>query len=299
MFLPLHNVTLDEISSNILSEKDIKLSVLRLDKIDEVVSGNKLFKLQYFIAQCLQSTHKTIVTFGGAFSNHLVATASLCKAYNIKCIGIVRGEEPAIWSPTLNHCKRLGMELQFISRNTYKNVTKDDHIKSLINNFENCTIIPEGGFAAEGARGASLIMDLITNNNPTHICTCVGTATTLAGLLQNNVTNAEIIAVPAIKNMIDIEERILELTKKKYNFTIFNEYHFGGYAKFNDSLINFMNTFYLENQIPTDFVYTAKMFYGILDKIETGFFKKGSNIICLHTGGLQGNQSLATGVLNF
>jgi 1-aminocyclopropane-1-carboxylate deaminase len=296
MHLPISNITLDKIESDLLSQKEITLSILRLDKIHTDVSGNKLFKLHFFIEECLQSTHKTILTFGGAYSNHLVATAFLCKENNIKCIGIVRGEAPTIFSHTLLRCQELGMQIHFLSRITYKSMAVDS---SLEDKYGPCIIVPEGGYETDGAKGASLIMDVLKDKSPSHICTCVGTATTLAGLLMNNKKNADIIAVPAIKNMTDLNERVQFLTKANYNLTIFGDYHFGGYAKYDEKLIQFMNAFYTAHQIPTDFVYTAKMLYAIMDKIENDYFKKGSNIICLHTGGLQGNNSLPKGTLLF
>jgi 1-aminocyclopropane-1-carboxylate deaminase len=297
MFLPINNISFDKLESNFLSEKGVSVTMLRLDKIHDEVSGNKLFKLHYFIETCLQTAHKTMLTFGGAFSNHLVATAFLCKEKGIKCIGVIRGEEPAILSHTLLRCKALGMQLHFISRNDYKNIGNTD---ALINTFGNCTIVPEGGYGMDGAKGAALIMDIIKKENASHICTCVGTATTLAGLLLNN-SSAKTIAVPVIKNMVDINDRLLQLTGSRYgdNLTIFGDYHFGGYAKYNTELIAFMNTFYTKYTIPTDFVYTAKMMFAIFDKIKEGYFPKGSSIICLHTGGLQGNASLPNGMLIF
>jgi 1-aminocyclopropane-1-carboxylate deaminase len=297
LFLPTNTISFDKLESDFLSEKGVFVTVLRLDKIHEEVSGNKLYKLHYFLEACLQTTHKTMLTFGGAFSNHLIATAFLCKEKGIRSIGIVRGEEPTKLSHTLLRCKALGMHLHFISRNDYKNIDDTDSLK---NTFGNCVIVPEGGYGIDGARGAALIMDIIKKENASHICTCVGTATTLAGLLLNN-SSAQIIAVPVIKNMIDIHERIQQLTGSTYedNLVVFGDYHFGGYAKYNDELLQFMNNFYNDYNIPTDFVYTAKMMYAIFDKIENGYFKKGSKIICLHTGGLQGNKSLAKDNLIF
>jgi 1-aminocyclopropane-1-carboxylate deaminase len=301
MFLPTDTISFDKLESDFLSDKDLSIAVVRLDKIHDEVSGNKLFKLHYFVADCLQTFHKTMLTFGGAFSNHLVATAFLCKEKGIKCIGIVRGEEPEELSHTLLRCKELGMQLQFISRDAYKNIDDNEAIKDLQTTFGECTIVPEGGYSNEGAKGASLIMDIVKNEKYSHISTCVGTATTLSGLLMNNEKNAEIIAVPVIKNMTDIPDRIKQLTGNSYSNTlsIFGDYHFGGYAKYNAELIAFMNAFYSEYAIPTDFVYTAKMMFAILNKIKNGYFPKGSNIACLHTGGLQGNASLPTGTLIF
>jgi 1-aminocyclopropane-1-carboxylate deaminase len=301
MFLSTHNISFDKLESNFLTESGVSVTVLRLDKIHDEVSGNKLFKLHYFVEACLQTTHKTILTFGGAFSNHLLATAFLCKEKGIKCIGIVRGEEPKALSHTLLKCKELGMHVHFISRAYYKNIEESETIKNLQNTFGECTIVPEGGYSNEGAKGASLIMNFLKNKKISHVCTCVGTATTLAGLLMNNENNSTIIAIPVIKNMIDIEERIGKLTSDSYenNLSIFSDYHFGGYAKYNKELIHFMNQFYTDYIIPTDFVYTAKMMYAIIDQIKNEYFSKGSNIVCLHTGGLQGNASLPTGTLIF
>ncbi len=301
MFLSTDTISFDKLESDFLSKNGVSVTVLRLDKIHNEVSGNKLFKLHYFVEACLQTEHKTMLTFGGAYSNHLVATAFLCKAKGIKCIGVVRGEEPKELSHTLQRCKELGMQLQFISRVAYKNIEDEETTKKLQTVFGECTIVPEGGYSNAGAKGASLIMDIVKNETYSQICTCVGTATTLAGLLMNNENNVEIIAVPVIKNMTDIDERVQELTGNTYNrnLSIFSDYHFSGYAKYNTELIAFMNTFYTEYAIPTDFVYTAKMMYAIFDKINNGYFAKGSNIVCLHTGGLQGNASLPTGTLVF
>jgi 1-aminocyclopropane-1-carboxylate deaminase len=301
MFLPTDTISFDKLESDFLSKNGVSVTVLRLDKIHDEVSGNKLFKLHYFVEACLQNTHKVMLTFGGAFSNHLVATAFLCKEKGIKSIGIVRGEESKSLSHTLSTCKELGMHLHFISRSAYKNIEDVETIKILRDTFGECTIVPEGGFSVEGAKGASLIMNILKNEKYSHICTCVGTATTLAGLLMNNKNNAAIIAVPVIKNMTDIDERIQKLIGNLYknNLSIFSDYHFGGYAKYKNELIHFMNQFYTDYTIPTDFVYTAKMMFAIFDKIKNRYFAKGSNIVCLHTGGLQGNASLPTGTLIF
>ena len=301
MYLPLSNITIEEIKADFLEEKNINLSMLRLDKLHETVSGNKLFKLHYYIEKCLQTNHKTLLTFGGAFSNHLVATSFLCQQMGIKCIGIIRGNEASELSHSLITCINNGMILEFVNPATYKNPTENKFVQWLKDKFGECTIVPEGGFGKDGARGAGLIMDLFKKNNFTHVCTCVGTATTLAGLLINCEKTHKIIAIPAIKNMTDIEQRLteMEITYNKGTLDIFLDYHFGGYAKYDTNLINFMNTFYTEYKIPLDFVYTAKMMYGAIDKIKTGYFPTGSKIICLHTGGLQGNLSFPTGTLIF
>ena len=302
MDISIESISFDNVFNNSFKEKNISLTLARLDKIHEDVSGNKIFKLHYFIEECLVSSHKTLLTFGGAFSNHLVATAFLCKQKGVKSIGIVRGEESKILSHTLARCKDLGMNLKFISRQNYNNFdSNEEDIDALKNSFGDFTMVPEGGYNATGAKGASLIMDVVKPDKFSYICTAVGTATTLAGLLLKKKMDQEIIAIPVIKNMMDITERLnyLGVAAADKIPIVFSDYHFGGYAKQTKELISFMNSFYAETQIPTDFVYTAKMMYAIYDKINSGYFADGSNILCIHTGGLQGNKSLPQGTLIF
>ena len=299
MHLAAHHINLNTLNCKNLLLKDIIVSVLRLDEIHKEVSGNKIFKLHYFIEACLKTTHKTILTFGGAYSNHLSATAFLCGQKKIKCIGIIRGEQPKKLSHTLQNCVQWGMQIYFVDRTDYNHLQNEINVNELINIYGACTVIPEGGYSALGAAGAALIMNIINTYKPSHICTSVGTATTLAGVLKNNPNGAKIIAIPAIKNMTDISMRIQTLTNQNYDVSIWPEYHFGGYAKHTKALLNFMNNFYETYSIPTDFVYTAKMMYAVLDKVNSNYFKKGDHIICLHTGGLQGNLSLPEGSLIF
>lgn len=292
------NCTVDTLTE----EKNVTISVLRLDKIHPVVSGNKLFKLHYFIKAALESDHKTILTFGGAYSNHLVATAFACREAGLKCIGIVRGEMPENLSATLKKCKDFGMQLRFISRDDYQQKSAGyltDQFKKEIGEF---CIVPEGGYHPLGAKGAGLIMDVIESENYSHICTASGTSTTLAGLLLNSKPHQQIISVPVLKGMEDTLQRLALLTGNNFNekqLAVFHEYHFGGYAKKTPNLINFMNLLWLQFQLPSDFVYTAKLFFAVFDKVRSGYFKSGSHILCLHTGGLQGNVSLPAGTLNF
>ena len=281
------------------TEKKVGLSMLRLDEIHPIVSGNKLFKLKYFLQEAKNSRHKTVITFGGAYSNHLAATAFACKEEGLKCIGFVRGEEAPRLSSTLLFCSENGMQLQFISRSAYQNIN-DEFRKNLLNEYGDHTLIPEGGFSIPGAQGAESIMQLFSEKNYSHVCCPVGTATTFAGLIKGNKGNAEIIGFSALKNLGNIELRLKKLNvdeSKAYRFI--SEYHCGGYAKKTPALIAFMNNFYRDNKIPLDFVYTAKMMFGAYDLLEENYFAPGSNIMCIHTGGLQGNNSLPNGTLNF
>ena len=194
------------------------------------------------------------------------------------------------------------MQLKFISRDDYSKKDEPQFLKDLITEFGECIIIPEGGYHPLGAKGAALIMDTYKENRFTHICCATGTATTIAGLLVNAKNYQQITSIPVLKGMKDIEERILSLTENKANLKqlkILNDYHFGGYAKSTPDLFSFMNSLYQQYQLPTDFVYTAKMMFGIFDAIEKDRFPKGSSIACLHTGGLQGNLSLPQNTLLF
>jgi 1-aminocyclopropane-1-carboxylate deaminase len=300
MLFNISNAATDILEDELFVQKKVSVTVLRLDKIHPVVSGNKLFKLHYFLQQAGQAAHKSILTFGGAYSNHLVATAYACREAGLKSIGIVRGEKPAVLSPTLQHCIDFGMQLQFISRENYSKKDTADFITALKNEFGDCTIIPEGGYNNTGAQGAALIWRLIPKNKYTHICTASGTATTLAGLLLN-AGDEKIISIPVLKGMTDIEERInyCGVTVNKEQLQVFNDYHFGGYAKKTPQLIEFMNYLWQQHQLPTDFVYTAKLFAAVYDKIKKDHFTAGSAILCLHTGGLQGNLSLPPHTLLF
>lgn len=278
--------------------KKIQLQVLRLDKVHAIVSGNKIFKLKHFLSE---AGKKKLVTFGGAYSNHLAATAYACQEKNINCVGVVRGERPMELSHTLQHCLEYGMQLHFISREKYVKKDTAGFIDELKNKYGDCIIIPEGGFGNKGAKGAAEIMYYI-DDAVTHICCAVGTATTIAGLLLNAKPHQQVIAFPALKGLNDIEQRLTFLTQGKFKplqIQIKNDYHFGGYAKKNETLISFMNDLYDEHQLPTDFVYTGKMMYGVMDLIENDFFSPGSKICAVHTGGLQGNLSLPTNTLTF
>ena len=289
-----------ELKSNLYKDKHISVSMLRLDEIHPIISGNKLFKLYYFLDEAKNSSHKKIITFGGAFSNHLAATAFACREMNLKSIGIVRGEKPAMLPHTLRFCLDHGMELQFISRENYKRINEKDFLDGLKEQHGEHVLIPEGGFSIKGKEGAALITQTFDRSGFTHVCMAIGTATTFAGIIDGSRDQYEIIGFSVLKNMNDIHKRLLAMevsSSKKYFFIA--DYHFGGYAKKTDELISFMNRFYVENNIPLDFVYTAKMMFGVNDLVQKNYFPPGSNIFCIHTGGLQGNQSLPEGTLIF
>jgi 1-aminocyclopropane-1-carboxylate deaminase len=288
-----------ELKDKLFEKNGLQVSMLRLDVIHPVISGNKLFKLIYFLKEANEFVHKTIITFGGAYSNHLAATAFACGKMNLRSVGIVRGEEPKRLSHTLLFCLQHGMQLEFISRSLYKNID-EEFFKELKNKYGEHILIPEGGFSVKGKQGASLIDNYFSDKNFTHVCLPIGTATTFAGIVDSNKTETAIIGFGVLKNLDDIAERFEELKvppSKKYSFI--GDYHFGGYAKETDELLSFINRFYSTHAIPLDFVYTAKMMFGMYDLISKKYFEPGSRILCIHTGGLQGNKSLSKESLLF
>lgn len=298
--ITLRDPAIVPLKSELFTQKNLHLSILRLDQIHENIPGNKLFKLICFLQEAKKFRAKKILTFGGAYSNHLAATAFACSQLNIASIGIVRGEKADSSSQTIQFCEEHGMKLQFISREDFSKIREKSFLEKLENLYGEHILINEGGFSIRGKEGAALIQDFYIDKGFSHICLAVGTATTFAGLVDANEKGIAILGFGVVKNMHDIPKRFQELkvsSLKKYTFI--NDYHFGGYAKRNPHLIAFMNRFYEENKIALDFVYTGKMMYGVYDLIRKNYFAKGSKILCIHTGGLQGNNSLQPGLLKY
>jgi 1-aminocyclopropane-1-carboxylate deaminase len=200
------NVEIDTIENNKTKEKNVSVSLLRLDKIHPDIPGNKFFKLYYFLQKAIAG-QKKIITFGGAYSNHLAATAKACNLYQLNCIGIVRGEEPLKLSHTLLFCRQQGMQLVFISRKAYEKKHYADFKTELVNRFEEHILIPEGGYDNDGVNGAALIPSLYTDKGFTHICCPAGTASTLAGIIKSSFSE-NIIGFSALKNLKDFDSRI-------------------------------------------------------------------------------------------
>ena len=308
MNLDISKPLVEKLEDALFAEKEVNVFMLRLDKVHPVLSGNKIYKLHYFFEEVLQSENAvekyngTILTFGGVYSNHLTATAYACKSLNLKSIGIVRGERHSRLTHTLKQCESDGMNLHFVNKLKYQFRDTKDFQEEMKDQFGNCLIIPEGGYHSLGAKGASLIMHSFNHKKYTHICTATGTGTTLAGILAAASTSQQIISVPVLKNMTDINERLKILIPQQENtdnLQILDNYHFNGYAKKDDTLFKFMNQCWLKYNIPLDFVYTGKMMYAVIDRIKNNYFRKGSEILCLHTGGLQGNISLPLNTLLF
>lgn len=274
-----------------LLEKKVALDVLRLDKIHPVVSGNKWFKLKYYLDEALALDKKTVATFGGAWSNHIVAAAFACKEASLKSIGIIRGEQPAVLSDTLKKAAEYGMELHFVTREEYRN---KESIKQKFAN-KNWYWINEGGYGELGAKGASEILSTVDLRHYSHIIAAVGTGTMLAGLLLAAGSKQKVIGISSMKGNLSLEKeisRLVEKQKPEVKFEVIHDYHFGGYGKHPLPLIDFINEIYAKHNLPLDIVYTGKTMFAIKDLTEKGFFEPGSRLLMIHSGGLQGNAGL-------
>ncbi|MBC7552842.1 MAG: 1-aminocyclopropane-1-carboxylate deaminase/D-cysteine desulfhydrase [Taibaiella sp.] len=265
------------------------LDMLRLDLLHPLLSGNKWFKLRLNAMFAKDHDYKTLVTFGGGYSNHLIATAFAARKWGLKSVGIVRGNYETL-TPTLQECVNENMELIFTTREEYKNKDNPDWVYNLAGRFEDIYIIPEGGANEKGRAGAGL-MDRFIKNTYSHIVLSVGSGTTLIGLRDKLPVSQYIMGFVPMKEGKYMGKYISSIVQppKNKNWELFDEWHFGGFAKWNKDLIVFMNEFYEENKIPLDAIYTAKMMYGLQQMLLDNHFSSCDKILCIHTGGLQGN----------
>lgn len=282
----------------ISAQTQINWDVARLDLIHPVISGNKLFKLHYNLQDYNTYPYKALVTFGGAWSNHLVATAYACQLEGIPAIGIVRGEAPQQWSHTLLQCQSYGMTLYFIPRSLY--ATPEAALQHLQLHTPQYFIIPEGGNNEAGTLGAAHIASHISGfTKYTHIVCAAGTGTTLRGLSHAATPTQHIIGIPVLKIPPNDQAVFQQVISTSPNLTLLFNYARGGYAKHDSDLVHFMNQFYLHYGIPTDIVYTGKAAMAVADLIRQNHFPTHSRILLFHTGGLQGNRSLPPNMLHF
>jgi 1-aminocyclopropane-1-carboxylate deaminase/D-cysteine desulfhydrase-like pyridoxal-dependent ACC family enzyme len=285
--------TFQQISDPILDEKGIKLYVLRTDLNHPEISGNKLYKLKYNLEEAKKQGKNTLLTFGGAFSNHIAATAAAGKLAGLSTIGIIRGDELSDLNPTLKLANENGMHLHYVSRELYRD--KEALMNYVHSEFgENIYAIPEGGSNALGVKGCREITQSIDIRFD-FICAPCGTGATFSGILLSLKDKQQAIGFQVLKaeNYIkkEVEHWLAEFKQNdKGSWSINEDYHFGGYAKVNESLKNFIQDFNSKHHIPLDFVYTGKMLFGIIDLIHNNYFTAGSTIIAVHTGGLQGNK---------
>ncbi len=284
MNIPIQKIELDH--------ANVELYIKREDLIHPLISGNKYRKLKYNLIEAQTQNHNTLLTFGGAFSNHILAVASAGFENNFKTIGIIRGEEltdKVQENPTLKKAQELGMLFKFVTREVYKSKKELFFLENLKTEFGSFYLLPEGGTNSLAIKGCE---EIITKNEHSysHICCAVGTGGTIAGIVNSSLITQQIIGFPSLKGNFISKEISNFATKKNWN--IESHYHFGGYAKISDALIRFMNEFYFQYKVPLDPIYTGKMMFGIIDLIKQNYFPKKSKILAIHTGGLQGVEGM-------
>jgi 1-aminocyclopropane-1-carboxylate deaminase len=283
-----------------LSKFRTTVDVLRLDLMHPVISGNKWFKLKEYLKDAKTLNKKVLLTFGGAYSNHIVATAAAANLNQFETIGIVRGEKPAILSNTLSEAINYGMNVYFISREDYRKREIPPEIFTQYGK-DDIYIIDEGGYGEMGVGGAKEILRNTNASIYTHILAAVGTGTTMAGLIQSSAQHQRVLGVSSLKNNYSLQGAIEKFISQenKNRLTLIHDYHFGGYAKLTKPLLHCMNEWYRLAGIPSDFVYTGKLFFAVQDLLDKNYFPAQSKILVIHSGGLQGNQSLPNGTLIF
>jgi len=275
----------------------IQIDVLRLDELHPIVSGNKWFKLKFYLQQAQEQKVNNIASFGGPYSNHLVALAFAAKKYNLQSIGYVRSNEDEPITPTLQEAMQYGMNLKFLGRNNFQ-LLKTELLEN--NDATHTYIVDEGGYGILGAQGAATILSNPLTNNYSHIVCAVGTGTMMAGLINAAKPHQHVIGIPVLKNEITIRDEITQLlTNKESPFTLLHDFHLGGYAKTNQVQFEFMNQLWETEKIPTDIIYTSKVFMAVKKIIANSYFSPTAKILIIHSGGLQGNRSLPAGTLLF
>ncbi|MBI1344155.1 MAG: pyridoxal-phosphate dependent enzyme [Terrimonas sp.] len=277
------------------------VDVLRLDLLHPVISGNKWFKLQYYIRQAVQENKQSVITFGGPWSNHIVATAAVCKEKNLQAYGIIRGEEPRYLSQALADAAEYGMQLVYTSRDAYRKNLLPSSLNELVAT-DHAIVIPQGGYGAAGLRGAATMADLFDPSAYDQLFCAAGTGTMVSGIMQATGTKSAITAISVLKNNFELEKNINSLLQQESiasQHQINHSFHFGGYAKFNQRLLAFMNELYAATGIPTDFVYSGKLFYAVNAILQQGQVAEKNKFLVIHSGGLQGNRSLKKGTLIF
>ncbi|WP_337968823.1 pyridoxal-phosphate dependent enzyme [uncultured Flavobacterium sp.] len=269
-------------------QNDISLTIKREDLIHPFVSGNKFRKLKYNLLQAKAENKTTLLTFGGAFSNHIAAVAYAGKEQGFKTIGIIRGEEildKIEDNPTLKFAQENGMQFEFVTREDYRYKSEASFIEKLKEKFGDFYLVPEGGTNELAVKGCE---EILTDEDAVfdYVCCAVGTGGTISGLINSALSYQKVLGFPALKGDFLTDE--IRIFAKKDNWNLISDYHFGGYGKINLELIEFINAFFEENKVPLDPIYTGKMVFGVIDLIHKNYFPAGSKILLIHTGGLQG-----------
>lgn len=266
----------------LLTEAGITLDVLRLDLPDPLTGGNKWFKLHKYIEHARENEINTLLSFGGAFSNHIAALAAAGEKFNLNTIGIIRGEP--VRNITIERAERLGMKLYFVSRQQYREFRVKNFAAELFSDFGRCIIIPEGGNGPMGIQGASLISSFIPPESD-FVFLPVGTGATMKGIAMTLSPEIRLEGILAGRNASEIQEMMKE--NHHNHRKLHEDYVFGGFARISPALKSFTEELSTVSGIPFEPVYTGKLMYGLFDLISKGYFSRDSRVTAIHTGGLQ------------
>ena len=297
MFLENTYSRIQQIHFSDISDKEISLFIKREDELHPFISGNKYRKLKYNLEEALNQKNETLITFGGAYSNHIAAVAAAGFEHNFKTIGVIRGDELANnleeviqKNATLKFASEHNMKFEFVSRSEYRTKTSVTFIRKLKEKFGDFYLIPEGGTNNLAVKGCE---EILNEEDAKYdiVCLAVGTGGTISGIINSSKNHQKVMGFPALKGDF-LQHEINKYILKKENWSLNTEYNFGGYAKITEELITFINKFKNETNIPIDPVYTGKMMFGIVDLVKKNYFKKGTKILAIHTGGLQGIEGM-------
>ena len=288
LVIEIPKVPITSLKSDFLEQYKIQLSILREDLNHPLIQGNKFRKLKYNLIEANQLGKDTLLTFGGAYSNHIHATAAAGKAFGFKTIGVIRGDELADKerNTTLKDAEEMGMKLYFVTRADYRRKEEQDFINELKQKFGDFYLVPEGGTNEFAIKGCEEILNKETKVFD-YITCAMGTAGTFTGILKSMEENQKLLGFPALKDYEYLLKTVERYTNKS-NYEIINAFHFGGFGKFNEDLISFVNNFKSEYNVMLEPLYTGKMMFGLFNLIKQGYFKPNTKILAVHTGGLQG-----------
>ncbi|WP_022825374.1 1-aminocyclopropane-1-carboxylate deaminase/D-cysteine desulfhydrase [Hymenobacter norwichensis] len=276
------------------TRRHIRLLLLRDDLAHPELPGNKWRKLKYNLKAARQAGHDTLLTFGGAFSNHIAAVAAAGRLQGLRTIGLIRGEETQPLNPTLARAAANGMQLRYLDRTTYRRKHDPDFLAELLRETGPAYVIPEGGSNTLALPGcAELVSELTTETAFDYLCVACGTGGTLAGLLTGLAGQHQVVGIAALKGgeflRTDINALTQAATGRTYpNYDLRTDYHLGGYAHFSPELLRFIQEFETQYGVLLDPIYTGKLLYGIFDLLRHDYFAPHSTVVAVHTGGLQG-----------
>jgi 1-aminocyclopropane-1-carboxylate deaminase len=295
--LRYNDTPIHELNDPVLGRAGVRLIVKREDLNHPHISGNKWWKLKYNLEEASRLGHQTLLTFGGAFSNHLYATAAAAKELGFRSIGIVRGEETLPLNPTLTFATQSGMLLHYLSREAYREKSDPAFLEEMRKKFGDVYPLPEGGTNDLAVKGCAEFGRSLSTVGFDYLCLPVGTGGTMAGITGGLNGQKEVLGISVLKNGDFLREEIATLIKNNFKetygkWTLLTSYHHGGYARVTKELVGFIKNMKEKHDLPLDPVYTGKLLWAVMEEVKKGTFRRGSTILALHTGGLQGASTL-------